>query len=146
MSERLEQLYQETILEHNKNPQNFRVLDDCTHCSHGKNPLCGDDYYIYLKVKDNVIEDASFQGHGCAISKSSASILTTAIKGKTLQETMALKEHFINMITKECDGNCAACLGKLKIFEGVKKYPVRVKCATLIWRALEDAIQQEEGK
>lgn len=140
MTDRLEQLYQETILDHNKNPQNFKELKDFTHQSHGKNPMCGDDYHVYLKILHNVIEDIGFMGHGCAISKASASILTTTLKGKTVEEAMALKDQFINLVTRECDGNCKACLGKLKIFENVKKYPVRVKCATLIWRALEDAM------
>jgi nitrogen fixation NifU-like protein len=136
----LNELYQETILEHNKHPQNFHKLDHCTHCSHGKNPLCGDDYTIYLDIKDGIIKDVGFEGHGCAISKSSASILTTSIKGKTVKEALDMKDNFLKLVTESCDGNCAQCLGKLKIFEGVKKYPVRVKCATLIWRALEDAL------
>jgi len=142
-NERLDHLYQETILAHNKNPRNFKVPDTFTHHSHGKNPLCGDDYHIYLNIKDGVIEDIGFHGQGCAISKASSSILTTEVKGKRVEDVKRLKDEFLNMITEksQCDGDCQNCLGKLKIFEGVKKYPVRVKCATLIWRALEDALE-----
>lgn len=139
-----DQLYQEVILDHNKNPRNFKKIDDATHCSLGTNPLCGDTYEVYLKIENNIIENIGFKGVGCAISKASASIMTTMIKGKTIDEALSLKECFINLVTKSCDGACDTCLGRLKIFENVKKYPVRVKCATLIWRALENALKQKK--
>lgn len=141
MNNNLEQLYQNTILEHNKNPRNFQKLESFTHSSRGKNPLCGDDYTIYLKIANNIIEDVGFEGQGCAISKSSASILTTYLKGKTIEEALKLKDKFIELVTKESCQDCAKCLGKLQVFEGVKKYPIRIKCATLIWHALEEAIK-----
>jgi nitrogen fixation protein NifU and related proteins len=142
MNDRLENLYQETILEHNKHPKNFKKLEKCSSCAHGVNQLCGDDYYVYLNLdKNNIITDISFQGVGCAISKSSASLMTTLIKGKTREEALNLKECFINMLTQNnCAQQCKTCLGSLKLFESVKKFPVRVKCATLIWRALEKAL------
>ncbi|MFA5878695.1 MAG: SUF system NifU family Fe-S cluster assembly protein [Candidatus Margulisiibacteriota bacterium] len=144
MNTNLEQLYQNTILEHNKNPRNFQKLAEFTHSSQGKNPLCGDDYTIYLKINNNIIEDVGFVGQGCAISKSSASILTTYLKGKTIKEAFQLKEKFIELVTKESCQDCSKCLGKLQVFEGVKKYPIRIKCATLIWHALEEAINKGE--
>ena len=139
----LDDLYQETILEHNKNPRNFKELPDCTHCAHGHNPLCGDDYEIFLNIKEDIIEDISFKGAGCAISKASASLMTSMLKGKNKNEALSIKDSFLKMVTASCDGDCKNCLGKLKVFEGVKKYPVRVKCATLIWRALENALTTE---
>jgi nitrogen fixation protein NifU and related proteins len=119
-------------------------MEGATHCSHGKNPLCGDEYEIFVQIKGDVIDDVKFKGVGCAISKASASIMTTMVKGKTRKAALDLKDNFIKMVTKGCDGDCDNCLGKLKVFENVKKYPVRVKCATLIWRALENAINDTE--
>jgi nitrogen fixation protein NifU and related proteins len=147
MNNRLEDLYQETILEHNKNPKNFKKMEKCSTCAHGVNPLCGDDYYVYVKLdKNEVIQEITFQGVGCAISKSSASLMTTLIKGKAKAEALKLKDCFINMITqKDCAQECKTCLGKLKLFESVKKFPIRVKCATLIWRALEKALKGEKN-
>ncbi len=137
-------LYQDMILEHNKSPKNFGKLDKFTHYSRGKNPLCGDDYEIYLKIEDDKILEVGFTGVGCAISKSSASLLTTTIKNKTIAEASKFKDNFINLLTAEDDEYdkdlCRNELGKLKIFEGVKEYPMRVKCATLIWRSFEDAV------
>ncbi len=143
----LEQLYQETILEHNKNPRNFKKEIAYTHSSHGKNPVCGDDYNIFLKINGDIIEDVSFEGEGCAISKASASILTTQLIGKKIEEALKLKDSFIKLVTvnQEC-GECKKCLGKLQIFEGVKKYPIRIKCATLIWHALESALNNPINK
>ena len=143
---RLEQLYQDMILEHNKNPRNFRALDGHTHVSHGFNPLCGDDYFVFVKMNGGTVEDVAFQGSGCAISKSSGSLMTSAIKGKSKEEVMELKDCFIGMVTQGCSEACQTKLGKLKVFEGVKQYPVRVKCAALVWRALEDALSNNLGK
>lgn len=135
-------LYQDMILAHNKNPRNFKKLEDATHVAHGVNPLCGDDFYIFLKLsKDGVIQDIGFDGSGCAISKSSASMLTQAVMGKKIDEASILKDGFIEMVTQDsCPEHTKSSLGKLAIFEGVKEYPIRVKCATLIWRALESAL------
>jgi len=145
MSTRLEQLYQDVILDHNKNPKNFLVLEPHSHAAHGKNPLCGDDYWVYLNIKDDIIESVSFHGTGCAISKASASLLTGSLKGKTLTEALNLKDQFIELVTKDkVDETTKSALGRLAIFEGVKKFPVRVKCAALAWRALEAAVEQKQ--
>ena len=93
---RIQKLYESMILEHNKNPRNFKEMTDCTHQSHGHNPLCGDDYFVYIKVKDDRLEDISFQGQGCAISKSSGSLMTEFLKGKSLDECKAVKDLFLN--------------------------------------------------
>lgn len=142
MSERLQRLYQETILEHNKNPRHFGELDGATHMAHGKNPLCGDDYWVFIKLDGDIITDVSFKGSGCAISKSSGSMMTGEVIGQTTADVLAKKNHFLDLMMKDDDlmENAKAHLGKLKVFEGVKKYPIRVKCATLVWRALESAI------
>jgi len=142
---RLDQLYQEMILEHNKNPRNFGVLEPCSHFSHGKNPLCGDDFFVFLDVKDGVINDVKFDGAGCAISKSSASLMTTAIKGQVVEDVLRKKDLFLKMVTEAISPEEEKELGKLKVFSGVKKYPVRVKCAALIWRALENALEHGSG-
>lgn len=142
MSDRLQRLYQETILEHNKNPRHFGDLDGATHMAHGKNPLCGDDYWIFVKLDGETITDVSFKGSGCAISKSSGSMMSQEIIGKSTTEVLAKKNHFLDLMMKdeELMAEAKEHLGKLKVFEGVKKYPIRVKCATLVWRALEAAI------
>jgi len=140
----LEQIYQETILDHNKKPRNFRAMADSNRKSHGVNPLCGDDYHVYLKVNpQGVIEDASFEGMGCAISKASASILTQMVKGKTLADASALKDKFVGLVTRDCvtEIKDPASLGSLVAFEGVRRFPVRVKCATLAWHTLADAMK-----
>ncbi|MBN1970797.1 MAG: SUF system NifU family Fe-S cluster assembly protein [Candidatus Delongbacteria bacterium] len=144
MSSDLNRLYQDMILDHNKNPRNFGKLEKFTHYARGKNPLCGDDYEIFVNVEDEIIKEVSFEGIGCAISKSSASLLTAAVKGKNISDAVLMKDYFIDLLTSDapdCDSDkCRTYLGKLKIFEGVKQYPVRVKCATLIWRAFESAL------
>ncbi|RAP33323.1 SUF system NifU family Fe-S cluster assembly protein [Candidatus Marinamargulisbacteria bacterium SCGC AG-410-N11] len=144
MSERLKQLYQEMILEHNKRPRNFKKVEPCSHESHGVNPLCGDDYYVFVDIENDKIKDIGFLGKGCAISKSSGSLMTESIKGKTITEVIALKNDFINLLTN--DQSASTNLGKLKVFEGVKEFPARVKCAALVWRALEDAIETQAGE
>jgi len=139
----LEHLYQEVILDHNKSPRNFRALEDANRYSHGVNPLCGDDYHLYLKVDDKgVIQEVGFQGQGCAISKSSASILTTLIKGQSVADAEELRKAFMHLMLGEAIPEIEKTrLKRLRIFEGVKEFPVRVKCATLIWHALEDALK-----
>ena len=145
---RLKELYQEVILDHNKRPRNFRKLENATAHAHGVNPLCGDDYHLYLNVdKSGIIKAVGFEGHGCAISKSSASMMTSAIQDKTAQDVESLKNGFIALLTQETvSDEQRKKLGSLKIFEGVKNYPIRVKCATLIWRALEAALKEDPQK
>ncbi len=145
MSTHLEQLYQDVILDHNKNPRNFGRLQECTHSSHGKNPLCGDDYWIDLVIEENKIKDIQFEGSGCAISKASGSLMTSTLKGKRVQDALRLKDHFLNLVTQDEITASKRALGRLAIFEGVKKFPARVKCAALVWRALEDALQTNQG-
>jgi nitrogen fixation NifU-like protein len=142
MSSRLEQLYQETILDHNKNPRFFGQPEDSTHKAHGKNPLCGDDYWVYLDIKDGMITDVHFNGSGCAISKSSASMMAESIRGKSLSDVVSKKDAFLKLLTEDgsIQDDLKGTLGKLIVFEGVKKYPARVKCAALSWRALEAAL------
>ncbi|MBI59918.1 SUF system NifU family Fe-S cluster assembly protein [bacterium] len=134
----LNKLYEQMILEHNKNPRNFKKVDPCTHSSHGHNPLCGDDYVVSIRVKDGIIDDIGFEGMGCAISKASGSLMTETLIGKPIDFVLDTKDKFINLVTEDDAVN--ENLGKLVVFEGVKKYPVRVKCAALVWRALEDAL------
>jgi nitrogen fixation NifU-like protein len=137
----LSQLYQEVILDHNAKPRNYRPLEGATQYSRGVNPFCGDDYHLFMVVDgEGVIRDVSFQGNGCAISKSSASLMTTLVKGRTVREAERLKSDFLSMMTTEAPGDRGR-VGRLIIFEGVKAFPIRVKCATLIWHALEDAIK-----
>ncbi len=146
---RLEKLYQDVILDHNKNPRNFKEIPNPTQYSHGVNPLCGDDYHLYLKVDaQGKIEDIGFQGSGCAISKSSASLMTHFIKGKQSEEAEKIKKSFLEVLTKETVSQEAKDnIGRLILLEGVKDFPVRVKCATLIWHALGDALNDiEKGK
>ena len=140
---KLNELYQEVILDHNKRPRNFKKIEGANACSHGKNPLCGDDFYLYLnKDAQGIIREAGFIGQGCAISKSSASIMMSLIEGKGAAEAEKLKDAFIRFLTAESvDEALRAEVGKLKIFEGVRNFPVRVKCAALIWRTLEDALK-----
>ncbi len=139
MSSELDDLYQEVILDHNRRPRNFRVIDEGRKAE-GFNPLCGDRLTVYLKIKDGRIEDASFQGSGCAISKASASLMTDSVKGKTLKEADALFDRFHRMITRAPDDPVDDQLGKLSAFAGVRQFPVRVKCASLAWHTLHSAI------
>jgi nitrogen fixation NifU-like protein len=138
-------LYQEVILDHSKKPRNYRVLEGACHAE-GYNPLCGDRVTIYLKLENDRISDLSFQGSGCAISTSSASLLTETLKGKTLDEADALFEKFHALVTGETNGDQAedASLGKLAVFSGVAEFPMRVKCATLAWHTLRSALKGEE--
>lgn len=140
---RLDHLYQEVILDHNRNPRNFHEIKNPTHYSHGFNPLCGDDYQLYLKVdSQKKIQEVGFVGNGCAISKSSASIMSTLLKDKTADEAKQLAENFVELLTKDNISEIARKnVGRLSMFEGVKEFPVRVKCATLIWHALQDALK-----
>ncbi|MAH80641.1 MAG: SUF system NifU family Fe-S cluster assembly protein [Rickettsiales bacterium] len=136
---RLRQLYEQMILDHNKNPRNFKHVEPCTHYSHGHNPLCGDDYKVMIIVKNDIIEDIGFIGDGCAISKASGSMMTEKLIGLPIDDVKVIKNQFLELITS--NEEFTADIGKLKVFEGIKQYPVRVKCAALTWRALEDALE-----
>lgn len=142
---KLEHLYQEVILDHNRNPRNFKEIAGATQYAHGVNPLCGDDYQVYLKVTpEGVIEDIGFKGAGCAISKSSASIMTTLVKGKNIQEAGVLKNYFLETMTQDKPHTAAVdaqFIKRIDMFQGVKEFPVRVKCATLAWHTLADALK-----
>lgn len=138
----LRELYQQVILDHNKQPRNFRVLDPASHQAKGHNPLCGDRVTVYLDVDaDGVIQDISFQGQGCAISTASASLMTTMLKGKTQAEADALFNKFHALVTS--DAEPTDDLGKLTVLGGVREYPSRVKCATLAWHAVQAALENQ---
>ena len=141
----LKDLYQEVILDHNRHPRNFHGLEDATRKADGYNPLCGDRLTIYLKIENGVIRDASFEGSGCAISKASASLLTETVKGKTVQEAEALFHRFHDMVTSAPDSPTDfSDLGKLSVLEGVREFPVRVKCASLAWHTLRSAVSAKD--
>jgi len=138
----LRDLYQEVILDHGKNPRNFGKLEGA--CSaHGHNPLCGDLVTVYVIVKDGVIEDLRFEGSGCAISTASASMMTQALKGKSLADVERLFERYHAVVTGRADAELGTeDLGKLAVFEGVAEFPLRVKCATLSWHTLKAALEE----
>jgi nitrogen fixation NifU-like protein len=135
-------LYQEVIMDHNRNPRNYRGMDAPTSQADGSNPLCGDQVTVFVHVDDDTITDVSFTGVGCAISKSSASLMTQTLKGKSVAEAQAFYKSFHALITHEGKPDMDL-LGKLKVFEGVGEFPARVKCATLAWRTMAAAL---EGK
>lgn len=133
----LRDLYQEVIFDHNRNPRNFHALDNATHYADGHNPLCGDQLTVYAIVNDDIVQEVSFIGHGCAISKSSASLMTEAVRGKSIAEVEELFQNIHAMLTEahpDCD------MGKLEVLSGVREFPSRVKCATLAWHTLHNAI------
>ncbi len=145
MSE-LNELYQEIILEHNKHPRNYGKIDHPTHKAEGYNPMCGDHYSIYIEVKDNIITDISFEGAGCAISKSSASLMTQNLKGKTVEEAKKIFGDFHEMMTKE--DKCVEVPEEICTVEplkGVREFPTRIKCATLIWHTMKNALEKKDG-
>jgi nitrogen fixation NifU-like protein len=139
----LSDLYQEVILDHNKRPRNFRVIESPSHHAEGYNPLCGDRLNLYVTVADGVLTDVAFQGSGCAISKASASLMTDVLKGKTVVEANALFERFHRVVTTPPDQPVEE-LGKLSVLAGVREFPVRVKCASLAWHTLKAALGREE--
>ena len=144
MSE-LRELYQTVILDHNKNPRNFGTLEEPSHSADGNNPLCGDVIHVTLQVEDDVVRDLRFEGAGCAISTASASLMTDAIKGKTLLEIKTLHSDLQKLVTAEPGAEPdPARLGKLVVMGGVCEYPMRVKCATLAWHTLQAAARQQE--
>ena len=141
----LNDLYQEVILEHNKNPRNFRDIADADKTADGKNPLCGDALRVYLKMDGDVVSEVAFKGSGCAISKASASMMTQAVKGRTRDEADRLFDEFHRMVTGSLDPEADVNnLGKLAIFAGVLEFPARVKCASLSWHTLNAALHGEE--
>ena len=144
MSE-LSDLYQEVILDHNKNPRNFREIATATQTADGNNPLCGDALRVYVEIEHDKVKDVAFKGSGCAISKASASMMTQTVKGKTRAEAEVLFGEFQRMVTGELDAETDENhLGRLKIFAGVLEFPARVKCASLSWHTLHAALHGEE--
>jgi nitrogen fixation NifU-like protein len=141
MSADLRDLYQQVIMDHNKKPRNFREMENANHLAHGNNPLCGDALVVFVKLEGDVIEDLSFQGSGCAISVASASLMTEALKGKTLDEAENIYQQMHKQLTgEEFD---PAALGKLEVLGGVKEFPARVKCATLSWHTMNAAMDND---
>jgi nitrogen fixation NifU-like protein len=136
----LRELYQEVILDHNKNPRNFHKLENANHHAEGYNPLCGDKLTVYLHTDGDKISDASFEGSGCAISQASASLMTSYLKGKSTQEALEIFDKFHHMVTGDSEGQPESSLGKLAVFSGVREFPTRVKCATLAWHTLKSAL------
>ncbi|HEX5474195.1 MAG TPA: SUF system NifU family Fe-S cluster assembly protein [Vicinamibacterales bacterium] len=137
----LDDLYQEVILDHNRRPRNFHTLAGASHQAEGYNPLCGDRLTLYLRVEDGIITDVGFVGSGCAISKASASLMTDAIKGRSVADARALFTRFHGMVTTPPDVEVED-LGKLSALAGVREFPVRVKCASLAWHTLEAALSR----
>ena len=135
----IDDLYQETILDHSKRPRNHHPLADATRQAEGYNPLCGDKLKLYLKMDGDIVQDASFEGAGCAISTASASLMTESLKGKTREEAMKLVDKFHELLTTDTPASWD--LGKLVVFCGVREYPARVKCATLAWHTLKSALR-----
>jgi len=133
----LDELYQSVILDHNKTPRNFRTLVDANAHAEGRNPLCGDQFDVWVRLEGDVIEEVTFLGQGCAISKASASMMTQAIKGKTVAEARELFDRFHEVVT----GGGGRLPSKLEVFRGVSAFPIRVKCATLSWHALKSALE-----
>lgn len=138
----LSDLYQEMILDHNKRPRNFHALERPSHTAEGYNPLCGDRLNLFVRVEEDVITEVGFQGSGCAISKASASLMTDAIKGRTLAEARQLFDRFHRMVTTPPDA-AVEDMGKLSVLAGVRAFPVRVKCASLAWHTLKAALSRE---
>ncbi len=139
MRDELRALYQETILDHGRQPRNFRNLPACTHTQEGFNPVCGDKLTVFLQIESGVVKDVSFQGSGCAISMASASLMTQEIKGKPVEEVQYLFDQFRMFMTQETEDNLCQKT-KLKVLAGVKAFPGRVKCATLAWHTLDCAL------
>jgi nitrogen fixation NifU-like protein len=133
-------LYQDMILEHNRTPGNYGRLNNANRRVDGQNPLCGDQLTVWLRIDGDRIEDAAFEGSGCAISKASASLMTGAVKGKTRQEAELLFEQFRKLVTGVLQPGEAETMGKLAVFSGVSEYPIRVKCASLSWHAMKAAL------
>jgi nitrogen fixation NifU-like protein len=143
MSE-LSELYQQVILDHNKKPRNFHKPEVFNHSAEGHNPLCGDQLTVYLQLEAGTITDLAFEGSGCAISKAAASMMTQALRGKTTDESQQLFHEFHHMVTGDSNDEPEENLGNLRIFAGVREFPVRVKCATLPWHTFKAALENQE--
>ena len=139
----LQDLYQQIILEHNKNPRNYRELPNATRKVDGYNPLCGDHYTVFLELDGETIKDIGFTGSGCAISKASASVMSTTVKGKTREEAERYFDTFHRLVTGDSTGLSTDELGRLAAFSGVSEFPARVKCASLAWHTLRTALENE---
>ncbi|MBQ48558.1 MAG: SUF system NifU family Fe-S cluster assembly protein [Zetaproteobacteria bacterium] len=141
------ELYQAVILDHNRNPRNYSKLEDATHSAEGFNPLCGDHLWVYLHIDSTEkIVNITFEGDGCAISKASASLMTTALLGKGLDEAAQMIKEFQQLVKGELNPEVDEhCLGKLKIFSGIWRYPSRVKCANLAWHAVKGAMNNNKS-
>ncbi|MFQ5935829.1 MAG: Fe-S cluster assembly sulfur transfer protein SufU [Acidiferrobacterales bacterium] len=140
----LRDLYEEVILDHNRNPRNFLKKPEGTnHQAYGFNPLCGDEFTVYLVVEDGTVKDVGFEGAGCAISTASASLMTEAVRGKSIEEAQALFQGVRNLLTQQGD---VPDLGKLAVLSGVHAYPSRVKCATLAWHTLQAALENRQDE
>lgn len=138
----LRELYQEVIIDHNRNPRNHHAMDHATNRANGFNPLCGDKLTVYLRLDHNVVQEISFVGCGCAISQASASLMTDALQGKTVNEAHALFEQFHQMLTQDTPIP-SLNVDKLTVLAGVRAFPARVKCATLAWHTMEAALKQD---
>ena len=138
----LRELYQEVILEHSKAPRNYRKLTVASHKAEGYNPLCGDHFMVHLNLEGNSIREIGFEGSGCAISKASVSMMTQAVKGKSRADAERIFATFHKLVTGQENGDRAE-LGKLAVFSGVSEFPVRVKCTTLAWHALQAALEEK---
>lgn len=140
----LGELYQELILDHNRSPRNLRRIEEPTAKAVGYNPLCGDRVTVYLEIADGVVRDVAFEGSGCAISTAAASLMTQAVKSRPVEEAHALFDRFRDLVTSDPgevdEATASAGLGKLAAFAGVRRFPARVKCATLVWHTLEAAL------
>jgi nitrogen fixation NifU-like protein len=141
----LGQLYQDLILDHNRSPRNYRKIENANRRVEGNNPLCGDRLTVFLRMDGDSIEDAAFQGSGCAISRASASLMTAAVKGKTRSEAEDLFDRFHRLVTGTLNPADTQSLGKLAAFAGVAEFPVRIKCASLSWHALRAALNQSNS-
>jgi nitrogen fixation NifU-like protein len=139
----LQDLYQQIILDHNKNPRNYRELPNATRKVEGYNPLCGDHYTVFLELDGETIKDIGFTGSGCAISKASASVMSTTVKGKTREEAERYFDTFHRLVTGDATGLSTDELGRLAAFSGVSEFPARVKCASLAWHTLRTALDTE---
>jgi nitrogen fixation protein NifU and related proteins len=141
----LSSLYQDMILDHNRSPQNYGAMENANRRIEGNNPLCGDRLVVWLRMEGNLIQDATFEGSGCAISRASASLMTAAVKGKTRAEAEILFDQFHRLVTGALEPEKAKSLGKLAAFSGVSEYPIRVKCASLSWHAMKAALAEPEA-
>lgn len=148
MTDNLRDLYQQVIIDHSKKPRNFCACEHANHVKEGHNPLCGDRLTLYVEVQNNVIVDIGFRGHGCAISTASASLMTEAVKGKTVTEVLQMFDTFHDMVTCPLEQSVieefSDKLGKLTVLSGVREFPIRIKCASLPWHTLKSALLDEQ--